>query len=223
MGDHATYRKAAATSATENTSITLPLYSNPLFILASASPRRLDLLAQIGIRPDAVDPADIDETPLKIELPRDLAGRLARQKAMAVASRHVGHFLLSADTVVAVGRRALGKAASEDDAARFLSLLSGRRHQVHTGVTLITPTGKVISRTISTAVIFKPLDQSEIRLYLNSGEWQGKAGGYAIQGLAAAFVRQIQGSYSNVVGLPLFEVANMLKGNGFPLWTDLRA
>tara|TARA_R110002094_G_scaffold141462_2_gene132074 strand:+ start:44 stop:715 length:672 start_codon:yes stop_codon:yes gene_type:complete len=222
MGDPATYRKAAATSATENTSITLPRSSNPLFILASASPRRLDLLAQIGIRPDAVDPADIDEIPLKIELPRDLAGRLARQKAMAVASRHAGHFLLSADTVVAVGRRALGKAASEDDAARFLSLLSGRRHQVYTGVTLITPTGKVISRTVSTAVIFKPLDPPEIRLYLNSGEWRGKAGGYAIQGLAAAFIRQIQGSYSNVVGLPLFEVANMLKGNGFPLSTDLR-
>ncbi|MEX1036754.1 MAG: Maf family protein, partial [Sneathiella sp.] len=131
-----------------------------------------------------------------------------------------GTFLLSADTVVAVGRRTLGKAATEDEARTFLKFLSGRRHQVHTGITLVTPTASIISRIVSTAVIFKPLDQAEIRTYLACDEWQGKAGGYAIQGRAAAFVRQIQGSYSNVVGLPLFEVCNLLRGNGYPLWMD---
>lgn len=222
MGDPANSGKAPAIPATASHKIAPPTSFAPPFILTSASPRRLALLEQIGIRPDAVDPADIDESPLKGELPRDLAGRLAREKAAAVAARHAGRFLLSADTVVAVGRRALGKAGSEDEATRFLTLLSGRRHQVHTGVTLVTPAGKIISRTVSTAVVFKPLDKADIRLYLASGEWRGKAGGYAIQGLAATFIRQIQGSYSNVVGLPLFEVANMLKGNGFALWPDLR-
>ncbi|WP_367281182.1 nucleoside triphosphate pyrophosphatase [Sneathiella sp.] len=192
--------------------------SQPFLVLASASPRRLALLEQIGIKPDSVDPADIDETPLAKERPRDLALRLACEKAAAVAERHENVFLLSADTVVAVGRRALGKADTEDEARAYLSLLSGRRHQVHTGVTLITPAGKAISRAVSTAVIFKSLDIFEINAYIASGEWYGKAGAYAIQGLAAALIRQIQGSYSNVVGLPLFEVSNMLQGNGFPIW-----
>jgi septum formation protein len=178
------------------------------------------LLEQIGVKPDLVDPADIDESVHPNEKPRDLALRLAREKAIAVADRHENCFLLSADTVVAVGRRALGKAETADVARAYLSLLSGRRHQVHTGVSLITPQGKQINKVISTAVIFKPLDVSEINAYLASDEWRGKAGGYAIQGLAAALIRQIQGSYSNVVGLPLYEVANLLKGNGYPIWAE---
>jgi septum formation protein len=190
----------------------------PSLVLASASPRRLDLLKQIGIVPDIVDPADIDETPLPGELPKLLAHRLALEKAATVAGKHVGSYLLSADTVVAVGRRALGKAATEYDAGKFLKLLSGRRHQVHTGITLVTPAGRFISRTISTDVIFKPLGTHEINSYLKTGEWEGKAGGYAIQGRAAPLIRRIQGSHSNVVGLPLFEVSNMLIGNGFDIW-----
>lgn len=223
MGDHANTGKTASGHDPTRDEVTPHFSPAPELILASASPRRLQLLEQIGIRPNAIDPAEIDESPARGELPRHLAARLAEQKARAVADRHSGKFLLSADTVVAVGRRALGKAESEAEARRFLTLLSGRRHQVHTGVTLITPSGKAIARTVSSAVIFKPLDAVDMRVYLASGEWQGKAGGYAIQGLAAAFIRQIQGSYSNVVGLPLFEVANMLKGAGFPLWAELRA
>lgn len=222
MGDRTDLPKTVTLAVSRGTITNLSSPKSPPLILASASPRRLALLEQIGIAPTAVDPADIDEAALKNELPRDLAGRLARQKAEAVSARHQGAFLLSADTVVAVGRRALGKAETEEDAGKFLSLLSGRRHQVHTGVSLVTPAGKLVSRTVSTAVIFKPLDDAEIKAYIASNEWRGKAGGYAIQGLAAALVRKIQGSYSNVVGLPLFEVANMLKGNGFPLWTDIK-
>ncbi|TNE34476.1 MAG: septum formation protein Maf [Alphaproteobacteria bacterium] len=187
-------------------------------VLASASPRRLSLLKQLNIVPDIIAPADIDESPVKAERPRDLARRLAAEKAAAVTGKFTGHFLLSADTVVAVGRRALGKAVDEKEARDFLTLLSGRRHQVYTGVSLVLPDGRMISRLISTAVIFKVLDEFEIKGYLATNEWQGKAGGYAIQGRAAAFVRSIQGSYSNVVGLPLFEVSNLLAGNGYPVW-----
>lgn len=185
-------------------------------VLASASPRRLDLLAQIGIVPAAVDPADIDETPLPRELPVDHAKRLAEAKAAAVAARHPGCFVLAADTVVACGRRILPKAESEAEARACLSLLSGRRHRVIGGVCLVTPKGKSIVRAITTAIAFKRLAAEEIAFYLASGEWRGKAGGYAIQGFAAVFARQIVGSYSNVVGLPLHETYGLLSGNGFP-------
>ena len=222
MGDRTDLPKSTGTVAERGDKIDPPLSpSHPFLVLASASPRRLALLEQIGVKPDIVDPADIDESALAQEKPRDLALRLALEKAEAVAGRHENSFLLSADTVVAVGRRALGKAETTEEARAYLSLLSGRRHQVHTGVTLITPDARRINRVVSTAVIFKPLDVSEINAYLASGEWQGKAGGYAIQGRAAALIRQIQGSYSNVVGLPLFEVANLLKGNGYPIWAEL--
>ncbi len=221
MGDRTDLPQATGMVAERGKTIDPPLLpTRPFLILASASPRRLALLEQIGIEPDSIDPADIDEAAKAQERPRDLALRLAKEKAEAVAARHENTFLLSADTVVAVGRRALGKAETEDAARAYLTLLSGRRHQVHTGVNLITPTGKQITRVVSTAVIFKALDKFEINAYIASGEWHGKAGGYAIQGRAAALIRQIQGSYSNVVGLPLFEVSNMLQGNGFPIWAD---
>lgn len=185
-------------------------------VLASASPRRLDLLAQIGIVPGAVDPADTDETPLPRELPVDHAKRLAAAKATAVAARHPGCFVLAADTVVACGRRILPKAEQEDEARACLALLSGRRHRVIGGVCLVTPAGKSVIRAITTAVAFKRLAAEEIAFYLASGEWRGKAGGYAIQGFAAVFARQITGSYSNVVGLPLHETYGLLSGNGYP-------
>lgn len=186
----------------------------PGLVLASASPRRLDLLRQIGIAPGAVDPAELDETPRKGELPLPHATRLAEEKARAVAARHPGKFILAADTVVACGRRILPKAEDERTAKRCLGLLSGRRHRVHGGVALLTPEGRVLARTVSTIVTFKNLDHGEVAAYLASGEWHGKAGGYAIQGLAAVFVRALGGSYSNVVGLPLFETAALLKGVG---------
>ncbi|RKQ73678.1 Maf family protein [Oceanibaculum indicum] len=185
-------------------------------VLASASPRRLDLLAQIGIVPAAVDPADIDETPLPRELPVDHAKRLAEAKAAAVAARHPGCFVLAADTVVACGRRILPKAETEAEAKACLALLSGRRHRVIGGVCLVTPKGKSVARAITTAVAFKRLAAEEIAFYLAGGEWRGKAGGYAIQGFAAVFARQIVGSYSNVVGLPLYETYGLLSGNGYP-------
>lgn len=184
-------------------------------VLASASPRRLDLLRQIGIEPAAIDPADLDETPLPRELPANHAERLAAAKAEAVAARHDGALVLAADTVVACGRRILPKAETEAQARTCLNLLSGRRHRVYGGVGLRTPEGRPIIRVVQTAVVFKVLGLEEIDAYIASGEWRGKAGGYAIQGRAAAFVRQIIGSYSNVVGLPLFEVAGLLRGHGF--------
>jgi septum formation protein len=186
----------------------------PGLVLASASPRRLDLLRQIGIVPGAVDPADLDEIPLKGELPPRHAARLAEEKARAVAARHPGKFVLAADTVVACGRRILPKAEDERTARRCLSLLSGRRHRVHGGLVLLSPEGKAHARTVTTTVTFKVLDHDEVEHYIASGEWHGKAGGYAIQGLAAMYVRQLIGSYSNVVGLPLFETAALLKGTG---------
>ncbi|WP_454017153.1 Maf family protein [Azospirillum sp. Marseille-Q6669] len=191
-------------------------------VLASASPRRLDLLRQIGVVPDAVDPADIDESPLPRELPPQHALRLAGEKASAVAARHPGAFVLAADTVVACGRRILPKAEEEKQARACLALLSGRRHRVFGGVVLLSPTGdgealRRSDRLVRTDVTFKSLSHEETESYIASGEWQGKAGGYAIQGRAAVHIRWIGGSYSNVVGLPLFEVAALLRGAGFPL------
>ena len=184
-------------------------------VLASASPRRLDLLEQIALAPDAVDPAAVDETPRAGELPARHAQRLAEEKAASVAERHPDAFVLGADTVVACGRRILPKALDPDTARRCLALLSGRRHRVHGGIALVLPGGRLVSRRVETAVLFKRLDPREIDDYVASGEWQGKAGGYAIQGLAARFIRGLIGSYSNVVGLPLFETVNLLAGHGF--------
>jgi septum formation protein len=194
--------------------LAVPSAPAPL-VLASASPRRLDLLRQIGLVPAFVDPAQIDETPLPRELPAAHAKRLAGAKADAVLPRHPGVFLLAADTVVACGRRILPKAEDEETAARCLSLLSGRRHRVLGAVEVAAPDGRRLRRLVMTAVAFKRLSKNEIERYLASGEWRGKAGGYAIQGLAAAFIPWINGSYPNVVGLPLAEVWVMLQGLGF--------
>jgi septum formation protein len=184
-------------------------------VLASASPRRLDLLAQIALRPDSVDPADVDERALAHELPARHALRLAEAKARAVAVRHPDAFVLGADTVVACGRRILPKAMSPEEARFCLRLLSGRRHRVHGGIALALPDGRLVSRRVETAVLMKRLDARDIDDYVASGEWQGKAGGYAVQGLAARFVRGIVGSYANVVGLPLAETVALLAGHGF--------
>ena len=189
--------------------------SSPPLVLASASPRRLDLLRQIGITPDAVDPADIDETPGPSELPDRYAARMASAKARAVAGRHENAFVLAADTVVACGRRILPKAEDEAVARRCLEMLSGRRHRILGGLMIVAPGGALRRRLLRTAVTVKRLDAGEIEDYIASGEWRGKAGGYAIQGLAAAFIRTVNGSYSNVVGLPLFETAQLLKGLGY--------
>ena len=187
----------------------------PSLVLASASARRLDLLAQIGVIPDLVEPADIDESVRKGEAPRGHAERLAGEKAAAVAARRVAHIVLAADTVVACGRRILPKAESEAQAETCLRLLSGRRHVVVSAVCLVLPGGTVRARTVETAVRFKRLEAREIDTYMQTGEWRGKAGGYAIQGHAAIFVAWINGSYSNVVGLPLFETHGLLNGAGF--------
>lgn len=175
----------------------------------------MDLLAQIGITPDRVEPAHIDETPLKNELPRQLATRLALGKAQAVAQNHGDSLVLGADTVVGVGRRSLPKAADADEARRFLSLLSGRRHHVYGGVCIIDPDGTPHTRLIDTAVKFKRLSEQDIERYIASGEWEGKAGAYAIQGLGAIFVEKIIGSYTNVVGLSLCETHKLLLGLGY--------
>ena len=185
-------------------------------MLASASPRRRALLEQIGYAPDAVEPAALDETPRRGERPEAHAARLAHAKAAAVAARHPGAFVLGADTVVACGRRILDKAESEESARACLALLSGKRHRVWGGVTVIDPAGRAASRLVRTAVAFKRLSDGEVADYLASGEWRGKAGGYAIQGRAAAFVRFMGGSYSNVVGLPLYETCALLTGLGLP-------
>lgn len=186
-----------------------------VLVLASASPRRLDLLRQIGIEPAAVDPAEIDETPLPGELPPAHVLRLARAKAEAVRPRHPGAFVLAADTVVACGRRILPKAEDEATARRCLRLLSGRRHRVYGGIALATPDGAVAVRRVVSHVSFKRLSEQEIAAYLGGGEWHGKAGGYAVQGRAATFVSWLSGSYSNVVGLPLFETVQLLTGRGY--------
>ena len=189
--------------------------TGPLLVLASASPRRLDLLRQIGLEPDRVDPANIDEVPNPGELPPAHAMRLAEEKARAVMPRHPGAFVLAADTVVACGRRILPKPADPSTARSCLTLLSGRRHRVHGGIALAGPDDRLILRRVDSQVAFKRLSEAEIAAYLCSDEWRGKAGGYAIQGRAAALIRWVSGSYSNVVGLPLFETAQLLAGRGY--------
>ena len=192
----------------------------PILVLASASPRRLELLRQIGIVPDHVEPADIDETPRRGELPAGHVVRLAEAKARAVWPRHPGAFILAADTVVACGRRILPKAEDEATARACLDLLSGRRHRVYGGVALLTPAGELATRRVISQVAFKRLSEEELAAYLSSGEWHGKAGGYAIQGHAAALIPWIAGSYSNVVGLPLYETVQLLAGRGYRVCPD---
>jgi septum formation protein len=189
--------------------------TSPTLVLASASPRRLALLAQIDIVPDRVVSTEIDETPLRDERPRNHAERLARAKAGAVAD--AGVYVLAADTVVAVGRRILPKTETEVQARRCLALLSGRRHRVITAVVLRGPDGRQAERLVQSVVAFARLTERQIAEYLATEEWRGKAGGYAIQGRVAMYVRFLSGSYSNVVGLPLFETAQLLRGLGWPL------
>ncbi|MEO0671028.1 MAG: Maf-like protein [Pseudomonadota bacterium] len=198
-------------------------------VLASGSPRRLQLLAQAGVDPDALRPADIDETPKRGEMPRTLVSRLARAKADAARDQiaddtRLAHaFVLAADTVVSVGRRILIKPQHVEEAIASLELLSGRAHRVYTGVCILTPEDRVRSRIVETRVRFKRLSRSEIEAYIASREWRGKAGGYAIQGIGGCFVQKLIGSYTNVVGLPLTEVVNLLQGEGFPIhfnWVD---
>lgn len=190
-------------------------------ILASGSPRRVELLQQAGIEPDQLFPANIDEAPQRMEHPRSLAKRLSRQKAekaatsLALVESANGAYILSADTVVAVGRRILPKAELLDEANSCLQLLSGRAHYVYTGICLVTPSGKIRQKLVETKVRFKRLSRDEIDAYLATGEWRGKAGGYAIQGLAGTFAVKLVGSYSNVVGLPLYETISLLTGEGF--------
>ena len=193
-------------------------------VLASGSPRRLALLEQVGITPDLLCPTQIDETPKRAEMPRALVSRLARAKAEAALERNQvkamgeGTFILAADTVVAIGRRHMGKPATIDDASAALKHLSGRSHRVFTSVCLITPKGTTRERTVESRVRFKRLSREDIESYLVSGEWRGKAGAYAIQGRAEAFVQKLQGSYSNVVGLPLYETVALLNGTGYPVY-----
>jgi septum formation protein len=190
-------------------------------VLASGSPRRIELLQQAGIEPDRVVPAELDETPLRAEHPRSLAKRLSRakaEKALESLKKEAdwnGGYILAADTVVAVGRRILPKAELVDEASNCLRLLSGRSHRVYSGVCLITPSGKVRQKLVETRVRFKRLSREELESYLASGQWRGKAGGYAVQGLAGAFVVKLVGSYTNVVGLPLYETVNLLAGDGY--------
>lgn len=184
-------------------------------ILASSSPRRAELLKQIQIIPSAICPADIDESPLKGEHPRNLALRLSIAKASAIHAAQPGHFILAADTTVACGCLLLDKAETPDYARECLQRLSGRRHHVYGGITVIAPDGNMSSRIIDTAVKFKRLSLTEIEAYIDSGEWNGKAGGYAIQGLAATYVTFISGSYSNIVGLSLYDTARMLESAKF--------
>jgi septum formation protein len=199
------------------------MIGNPKFVLASGSPRRVQLINQAGIEPDSLRPTDIDETPQRGELPRACANRLARAKAEAalalvrVDDELKGAYILSADTVVAVGRRILPKAELLDEAAQCLRLLSGRNHRVHTAICLVTPKEAFRQRLVETKVRFKRLSDEDIEAYLGSGEWRGKAGGYAAQGIAGAFMVKIVGSYSNIVGLPLYETTTLLAGEGFPI------
>lgn len=192
-------------------------------VLASGSPRRLALLNQAGIEPDLLMPADVDETPERGELPRRLAQRLSQEKAKLVAGRAkdagMNALVLAADTVVAVGRRILPKPDLVDEAEACLRLLSGRTHRVYTGICLVDPRGRAATRLVETRVRFKRLSRDEINDYLACGEWRGKAGGYAIQGIAGGFVVKLVGSYTNVVGLPLSETLGLLGGQGY----DVRA
>lgn len=193
-------------------------------VLASASPRRVALLEQVGVEPFALRPASVDETPKRGERPRTLAMRLAETKALAARDRLRREpdlqdaFVLAADTVVAIGRHILGKPEHLDEAAQSLATLSGRTHKVYTSVCLITPEDELRKRTVETRVRMKRLSRQEVDSYLACGEWRGKAGGYAIQGIAGAFIEKIVGSYSNVVGLPLIEVVGLLSSEGFPVY-----
>jgi len=187
-------------------------------ILASASPRRLALLEQIGVVPDKVIPADIDETPWANEPPRVHVERLARTKAETIARSAPGAFILAGDTIVACGRRILPKAESGDEVRDCLKLLSGRRHTVLTGIALIAPEGDLHVRIVESIVQFKRLSDAEMEAYVASNEGHGKAGGYAIQGLAAGLISYLRGSHSNVIGLPLYEVAQLLTGAGYPVF-----
>jgi septum formation protein len=194
-------------------------------ILASASPRRLELLRQIGVDPAAVIPADIDETPLPREVPLAYVRRIAATKLQVVCDQLANSssadtaspptFVLAADSIVAVGRRILGKPADAVEAAKFWRLYSGRRHRVYTGVALANPAGKVVVKVATTQVQFKSLSEAEIARFVATNEWQGKAGGYAIQGAAEAFVQSVSGSISNIIGLPLCLTRNLLLGNGW--------
>ncbi len=185
-------------------------------VLASASPRRLELLRCIGIEPDFIAPMDIDETSRAGELPRTLAARLAGEKCQAAAGRFPDSYALAADTVVACGRRVLGKAQDVEEARRFLTMLSGRRHRVWGGIAVRAPDGRQAGRAVVTHVAFKRLERREIDNYLASGEWRDKAGAYGIQGRAGGFVKAITGSYPNVVGLALYETRSLLSGLGYP-------
>ena len=199
------------------------MIGRPKLVLASGSPRRVTLINQAGIEPDALRPANVDETPKRGELPRACANRLARAKAEAalelvrVDDELEGAYVLSADTVVAVGRRILPKAELLDEAAQCLRLLSGRNHRVHTAICLVTPNGAFRQRLVETRVRFKRLSEEDIEGYLSSGEWRGKAGGYAAQGIAGTFIVKIVGSYTNIVGLPLYETTTLLLGEGYPI------
>src|SRR4051794_15719999 len=199
------------------------MIGRPKLVLASGSPRRLGLLNQGGIEPDQLLPSDVDETPVKGELPRAYATRLARQKAGAAleairrSDELRGSFVVAADTVVAVGRRILPKAELLDEAAQCLRLLSGRSHRVYTGICVVTPKEAFRQRLVETRVRFKRLSQEDLEAYLASGEWRGKAGGYGVQGLAGTFVVKLVGSYTNIVGLPLYETLSLLGGEGFPV------
>jgi septum formation protein len=199
------------------------MMGRPKLVLASGSPRRLSLLNQAGIEPDSLEPAEIDETPERGELPRTLAVRLAREKAVKVQERLHGHdeikgaYIMAADTVVAVGRRIMPKPELLEEAASCLRLLSGRTHRVYSGVCVVTPRDAVKTRLVETRVRFKRLSDQDIESYLASGEWRNKAGGYAIQGLAGSFVVKLVGSYTNVVGLPLYESLALLQGEGYPV------
>lgn len=196
----------------------------PVLVLASGSPRRVALLGQIGLTPDALMPADVDETPGRREAPRRLASRLARTKAETAALR-IGAdawperevLVLAADTVVAVGRRILPKAETFDEAEACIALLSGRAHRVYTAVAAVNRRGGIRERLVETRLRFKRLSAAEMAAYLASGEWQGKAGGYAVQGLAGSFVAALNGSYSSVVGLPLLETVHLIEGFGYPV------
>ncbi len=199
------------------------MVSRSKLILASGSPRRLSLINQVGITPDHLLPADVDEIPLKGELPRACANRLARLKAetaLANVRRDEelkGSYILAADTVVAVGRRILPKAELVDDASQCLRLLSGRNHKVYTAVCLVTPKEGFRQRMVETRVRFKRLSEEDLDTYLACGQWRGKAGGYAAQGIAGSFIVKLVGSYTNVVGLPLYETVSLLAGEGFPI------
>jgi len=199
------------------------MIGRPKFVLASGSPRRLALVNQAGIEPDALKPSDVDETPKRGEIPRAYANRLAKEKAQ-VALDNVrlddelrGAYILAADTVVAVGRRILPKAELLDEAQQCLRLLSGRNHRVYTSICLVTPRESFRQRLVETRVRFKRLSSEDIESYLACGEWRGKAGGYAAQGIAGTFIVKMVGSYSNVVGLPLYETMTLLDGEGYPI------